>query len=91
MVAKASTEGRGSPIKIRQTSLRKDSEDVYQPWEMTDRERELTTKCVKLIQGRIPSKVNALFIYSQANTPYTANNDKRYFIHKIIAFAFSSY
>jgi kinesin family member 1 len=26
---------------------------VYEPWEMTDRERHLTTKCVKLIQGTI--------------------------------------
>lgn len=61
MVAKASTESRGSPIKIRRgsssVSVRKDSEDVYAPWEMTDRERELTSKCVKLIQGRIPCKV----------------------------------
>ncbi|XP_054265654.1 kinesin-like protein unc-104 [Macrosteles quadrilineatus] len=60
MVAKASTESRGSPIKIRRgsssVSVRKDSEDVYAPWEMTDRERELTSKCVKLIQGRIPCK-----------------------------------
>jgi len=58
MVAKASTESRGSPIKIRRgsVSVRKDSEDVYAPWDMTERERELTTKCVKLIQGRIPNK-----------------------------------
>ncbi|XP_046673544.1 kinesin-like protein unc-104 isoform X4 [Homalodisca vitripennis] len=56
MVAKASTESRGSPIKIRRGSVRKDSEDVYAPWEMTERERDLTSKCVKLIQGRIPSK-----------------------------------
>lgn len=62
MVAKASTESRGSPIKIRRGSVRKDTEDVYQPWEMTERERELTTKFVKLIQGRIPNKVIILKI-----------------------------
>ncbi|RWS15771.1 kinesin-like protein unc-104 [Dinothrombium tinctorium] len=31
-------------------------ESIYQPWEMTDRERELCSKCVQLIQTHIPSK-----------------------------------
>uniref|UniRef100_A0A1B6CXY8 PH domain-containing protein n=1 Tax=Clastoptera arizonana TaxID=38151 RepID=A0A1B6CXY8_9HEMI len=55
MVAKA--EGRGSPVKVRSIgSTGSLNKDVYAPWDMTDRERELTTKCIKLIQGRIPSK-----------------------------------
>ncbi|XP_077284467.1 kinesin family member unc-104 [Arctopsyche grandis] len=28
-------------------------QSVYEPWEMTDRERYLATKCVRLVQGRI--------------------------------------
>lgn len=51
MVAKANAEGHASPVKLKSPD-----ESVYEPWEMTDKERELTTKCVKLIQGRIPSK-----------------------------------
>ena len=31
-------------------------ESVYEPWEMNDRERELCSKCVYLIQTHIPSK-----------------------------------
>ncbi|XP_045537254.1 kinesin-like protein unc-104 [Papilio machaon] len=31
------------------------ADDVYEPWEMTPRERELATKYIKLIQGRIGS------------------------------------
>ncbi|CAB0002307.1 unnamed protein product [Nesidiocoris tenuis] len=52
MVAKATgSDGRGSPVR------RTAPKDCYEPWEMTDRERELSTKIVKLIQGRIiPSK-----------------------------------
>jgi len=49
MVAKANNESR----------LKSPSNDVYEPWVMTDREREITTKYIKLIQGRIPSKVNS--------------------------------
>lgn len=51
MVAKANAEGHASPVKLKSPD-----ESVYEPWEMSDRERELTMKCVKLIQGRIPSK-----------------------------------
>lgn len=52
MVAKATNEPHASPVKLKRSS----SKDVYEPWEMTERERELATKCIKLIQGRIPSK-----------------------------------
>ncbi|XP_014600358.1 PREDICTED: kinesin-like protein unc-104 isoform X3 [Polistes canadensis] len=52
MVAKATNESHASPIKLKRST----SKDVYEPWEMTDRERELATKYIKLIQGRIPSK-----------------------------------
>ena len=53
MVAKACTEGRASPVKLKSPSR-----DVYEPWDMTEHERQLALKCLKLIQGRIPSKVN---------------------------------
>lgn len=52
MVAKATNEPHASPVKLKKST----SKDVYEPWEMTDRERELATKYVKLIQGRIPNK-----------------------------------
>lgn len=52
MVAKATNEPHASPVKLKRSS----SKDVYEPWEMTERERELATKYIKLIQGRIPSK-----------------------------------
>lgn len=53
MVAKATgVDGRGSPVRLRAVP-----KDCYEPWEMTDREREIATKCIKLIQGRIPTKV----------------------------------
>ncbi|XP_032673633.1 kinesin-like protein unc-104 isoform X9 [Odontomachus brunneus] len=52
MVAKATNEPHASPVKLK----RSNSKDIYEPWEMTERERELATKCIKLIQGRIPSK-----------------------------------
>ena len=32
------------------------SDSVYEPWDMTDRERELCSKCIRLIQNHIPSK-----------------------------------
>ncbi|XP_073978084.1 kinesin family member unc-104 isoform X4 [Rhodnius prolixus] len=52
MVAKATgVDGRGSPVRLRAVP-----KDCYEPWEMTDREREIATKCIKLIQGRIPTK-----------------------------------
>lgn len=52
MVAKATNESHASPVHLKKTV----SKDVYEPWEMSEREREIATKYVKLIQGRIPSK-----------------------------------
>lgn len=52
MVAKATNEPHSSPIKLKKST----SKDIYETREMTDRERELVTKCVKLIQGRIHNK-----------------------------------
>ncbi|XP_070157093.1 kinesin-like protein unc-104 isoform X4 [Polyergus mexicanus] len=52
MVAKATNEPHASPVKLKRST----SKDVYEPWEMTERERELAIKYIKLIQGRIPSK-----------------------------------
>uniref|UniRef100_A0ABD2XEL7 Kinesin-like protein unc-104 n=1 Tax=Trichogramma kaykai TaxID=54128 RepID=A0ABD2XEL7_9HYME len=52
MVAKATNESHASPVHLKKTV----SKDVYEPWEMTEREREIATKYIKLIQGRIPSK-----------------------------------
>jgi len=45
-----------SPVMLRNVDPR-----VYEPWQMNERERYLTTKCIKLIQGRIPSKVHSVF------------------------------
>ncbi|XP_074107655.1 kinesin family member unc-104 isoform X7 [Cotesia typhae] len=52
MVAKATNEPHASPVKLKKSI----SKDVYEPWEMTEREKEIATKYIKLIQGRIPSK-----------------------------------
>lgn len=52
MVAKATNEPHASPVKLKRST----SKDVYEPWEMTEKERELATKYIKLIQGRIPNK-----------------------------------
>lgn len=53
MVAKATNDPHASPVKLKKSNS---SKEVYEPWEMTERERELATKYIKLIQGRIPSK-----------------------------------
>ncbi|XP_065219254.1 kinesin-like protein unc-104 isoform X1 [Planococcus citri] len=55
MVAKAAIDGRSGILTLR-TAANPVDPKVYEPWEMTERERDLTTKCVKLIQGRIPAK-----------------------------------
>ncbi|XP_050580480.1 kinesin-like protein unc-104 isoform X10 [Bombus affinis] len=52
MMAKATNETHASPVKLKRST----SKDVYEPWEMTEKEKELATKYIKLIQGRIPSK-----------------------------------
>ncbi|XP_066904083.1 kinesin-like protein unc-104 isoform X2 [Halyomorpha halys] len=77
MVAKATgSDGRGSPVRVRPVSR-----DIYEPWEMTDREREVSTKIIKLIQGRIPSKelpkiggdVSPSYEVSEMNTSISTN------------------
>lgn len=57
MAAKAAIDGRSGILTLR-TAANPVDPKVYEPWEMTDRERELTTKCIKLIEGRISSKVS---------------------------------
>lgn len=52
MMAKATNEPHASPVKLKRST----SKDVYEHCEMTEREKELTMKYIKLIQGRIPSK-----------------------------------
>ncbi|KOX67776.1 hypothetical protein WN51_08217 [Melipona quadrifasciata] len=52
MMAKATNETHASPVKLKRST----SKDIYEPWEMTEREKELATKYIKLIQGRIPNK-----------------------------------
>ncbi|XP_016770586.1 kinesin-like protein unc-104 isoform X11 [Apis mellifera] len=52
MMAKATNETHASPVKLKRST----SKDIYEPWEMSEREKELALKCIKLIQGRIPSK-----------------------------------
>ncbi|XP_043264448.1 kinesin-like protein unc-104 isoform X3 [Colletes gigas] len=52
MMAKATNEPHASPVKLKRST----SKEVYEHCEMTERERELATKYIKLIQGRIPSK-----------------------------------
>ncbi|XP_067134761.1 kinesin-like protein unc-104 isoform X2 [Centruroides vittatus] len=60
LVAKASGEGGrpiiSAPLLPSPTSNRIIDESVYEPWEMTEKERELITKCITLIQSHIPSK-----------------------------------
>lgn len=56
MAAKAAIDGRSGILTLR-TAANPVDPKVYEPWEMNDRERELTTKCIKLIEGRIPNKV----------------------------------
>ena len=45
-MAKASGEGRASPL-VRPPSCGK---DPYEPWDMTPREREISTKYLRMIQ-----------------------------------------
>ena len=46
LVAKASGEGRASPL-VRPPSCGK---DPYEPWDMNPREREISTKYLRMIQ-----------------------------------------
>ncbi|GIY22170.1 hypothetical protein CDAR_562212 [Caerostris darwini] len=70
LVAKASSDGNFptaalvlSPTSPTTSNRLIIDESVYAPWEMTEKERELTTKCVSLINSHIPSK--------PPPTPYT--------------------
>lgn len=59
MVAKAAIDGRSGILTLR-TAANPVDPKVYEPWEMTERERELATKCIRLIQGRISTKVSLI-------------------------------
>jgi hypothetical protein len=55
MVAKANTEGRASPVlnaPIPALRSPEPNKDVYEPWDMSEHERDLSQKCVRLILGR---------------------------------------
>ncbi|KAG8189809.1 hypothetical protein JTE90_026115 [Oedothorax gibbosus] len=63
LVAKASIDGNFpaaalvlSPTSPTTANRMTVDESVYAPWEMTEKERELTSKCVNLINSHIPSK-----------------------------------
>ncbi|VVC24967.1 Hypothetical protein CINCED_3A008357 [Cinara cedri] len=70
IIAKASSSTKDimrppSPVVIRNVDP-----SVYEPWQMNERERYLASKCIKLIQGRIPSKENLILpTYTDALTP----------------------
>uniref|UniRef100_A0A8D9ETD0 Kinesin-like protein unc-104 n=1 Tax=Cacopsylla melanoneura TaxID=428564 RepID=A0A8D9ETD0_9HEMI len=57
LVAKTGSlvDDRSSPPLLRLNSQNM-KDDVYQPWDMSDHERDLAMKCIRLIHGRIPSK-----------------------------------
>ncbi|XP_078047091.1 kinesin family member unc-104 isoform X2 [Augochlora pura] len=52
MMAKATNEPHASPVKLKRST----SKDVTEHCELTEKEKELAMKYIKLIQGRIPSK-----------------------------------
>jgi len=58
IIAKASSSTKDIMRPPSPVVLRNIDPSVYEPWQMNERERFLATKCIKLIQGRIPSKVN---------------------------------
>lgn len=61
IMAKASSSIKDIMRPPSPVTLRNIDPSVYEPWQMNERERFLATKCIKLVQGRIPSKV--WFIY----------------------------
>lgn len=70
LVAKASSEGGlpTAPLVLSPTSPTTTNrlivdESVYEPWDMNEKEKELSTKCIALINSHIPSKPSP--------TPYT--------------------
>lgn len=61
-MAKASSSAKDIMRPPSPVVLRNVDPSVYEPWQMNERERYLATKCIKLIQGRIPSKVYFVFV-----------------------------
>ena len=54
LVAKASGEGRASPL-VRPPSCGK---DPYEPWDMTPKERDISTKYLRLINYHVHRRLN---------------------------------
>ncbi|XP_060841955.1 kinesin-like protein unc-104 isoform X9 [Rhopalosiphum padi] len=69
IIAKASSSTKDIMRPPSPVALRNIDPSVYEPWQMNERERFLATKCIKLIQGRIPSKENLLSSYTNVLTP----------------------
>ncbi|XP_060866790.1 kinesin-like protein unc-104 isoform X9 [Metopolophium dirhodum] len=69
IIAKASSSTKDIMRPPSPVVLRNIDPSVYEPWQMNERERFLATKCIKLIQGRIPSKENLLQSYTNVLTP----------------------
>ncbi|KAL4121473.1 hypothetical protein QTP88_013982 [Uroleucon formosanum] len=75
IIAKASSSTKDIMRPPSPVVLRNIDPSVYEPWQMTERERFLATKCIKLIQGRIPSKENLLQSYTNVLTPTDDKTD----------------
>lgn len=57
IIAKASSFTKDIMRPPSPVVLRNIDPSMYEPWQMNERERYLAIKCIKLIQGRIPTKV----------------------------------
>ncbi|KAL5243825.1 hypothetical protein ACI65C_011235 [Semiaphis heraclei] len=75
IIAKASSSTKDIMRPPSPVALRNIDPSVYEPWQMNERERFLATKCIKLIQGRIPSKENLLLPYTSVLTPTDDKTD----------------
>lgn len=75
IIAKASSSTKDIMRPPSPVALRNIDPSVYEPWQMNERERFLATKCIKLIQGRIPSKENLLPSYINVLTPTDDKTD----------------
>ncbi|XP_022180266.1 kinesin-like protein unc-104 isoform X6 [Myzus persicae] len=75
IIAKASSSTKDIMRPPSPVALRNIDPSVYEPWQMNERERFLATKCIKLIQGRIPSKENLLQSYTNVLTPTEDKTD----------------
>ncbi|XP_029342942.1 kinesin-like protein unc-104 isoform X11 [Acyrthosiphon pisum] len=75
IIAKASSSTKDIMRPPSPVVLRNIDPSVYEPWQMNERERFLATKCIKLIQGRIPSKENLLQSYTNVLTPTDDKTD----------------